>query len=202
MSKAIRTALSLGVSLILCSALMTAQPQSGGNNSDKGDSKEHHSRLGKVAFWRHHKKDDSKAKGQATVKQDSAKTSQVKPASPKQAASTKDPKQQPSPSHAASKPKVQAASQKAPAKTSQVKPASTQQTAVKKDAKQQPSASHAASKPKTQVSSTKGPAKTSQVKPASTKQASAKQASTKQASTKQVDSKKDQKPGQQSASGK
>ena len=53
MSKSIRTALSLVVSLVLFSALMMAE--AGGNNADKGKNKEHHSRFAKVAFWRHHK---------------------------------------------------------------------------------------------------------------------------------------------------
>src|SRR5579864_2389343 len=57
MSKAIRTTLSLVVSLVLLSALTMAQP--GGSNADKDKNrdknKEHHSRLTKFAFWRHHK---------------------------------------------------------------------------------------------------------------------------------------------------
>jgi len=65
MSKAIRTALSLVVSLVLFSALTMAQ--AGGNNADKGKNKEHHSSFAKVAFWRHHKDADKKAKqAQAT----------------------------------------------------------------------------------------------------------------------------------------
>jgi outer membrane biogenesis lipoprotein LolB len=69
MSKAIRTALSLVVCLVLFGALTMAQP--GGNNADKDKNTEHHSRLAKVAFWRHHK-----------------------PASAKQAAGKKDQKRQ------------------------------------------------------------------------------------------------------------
>src|SRR5439155_4508214 len=85
MSKAIRTALSLVVSLVLFSALTMAQ--AGGNNADKGKNKEHHSRFAKVAFWRHHKDADKNAKqaqaAQAPSKQAQAKTSQIKPASGK-----------------------------------------------------------------------------------------------------------------------
>jgi len=96
MSKSIRTALSLVVSLVLFSALMMAE--AGGNNADKGKNKEHHSRFAKVAFWRHHKDADKNAKQaqaeQAPSKQAQAKTSQIKPASTKQAAGKKDQKQE------------------------------------------------------------------------------------------------------------
>ena len=97
MSKAIRTTLSLVVSLVLFSALTMAQP--GGNNANKDKNKEHHSRLAKVAFWRRHHKDaDKNAKQaqatQAPSKQAQAKTAQIKPASTKQAAGKKDQKQE------------------------------------------------------------------------------------------------------------
>src|SRR5437016_11701667 len=95
MSKAIRTALSLVVSLVLFSALTMAQA---GGNDDKGKKKEHHSSLAKVAFWRHHKDADKKAKQaqatQAPSKQAQAKTAQIKPASTNQAAGKKDQKQE------------------------------------------------------------------------------------------------------------
>jgi hypothetical protein len=96
MSKAIRTILSLVVSLVLFSALTMAQ--AGGNNADKNKNKEHHSRLAKVAFWRHHKDADKNAKQaqamQAPSKQAQAKTAQVKPAPAKQPAGKKDQKQE------------------------------------------------------------------------------------------------------------
>jgi hypothetical protein len=96
MSKAIRTTLSLVVSLVLFSALTMAQ--AGGNHADKGKNKEHHSRLAKVAFWRHHKHADKNAKQdqatQAPSKQAQAKTAQIKPASTNQAAGKKDQKQE------------------------------------------------------------------------------------------------------------
>src|SRR2546422_10464221 len=96
MSKAIRTTLSLVVSLVLFSALTMAE--AGGHNADKDKNKEHHSRLAKVAFWRHHKHADKNAKqAQATQvpsKQAPAKTAQIKPASTKQAAGKKDQKQE------------------------------------------------------------------------------------------------------------
>jgi hypothetical protein len=81
MSKVIRTALSLVISLVLFSALAMAQP--GGKNADKRKNKEHHSRLAKVAFWRHHKGADKKAKARAPSKHAQAKKSQIKPASAK-----------------------------------------------------------------------------------------------------------------------
>src|SRR5438132_13179649 len=93
MSKSIRTALSLVVSLVLFSALTMAQA---GGNADNGKNKEHHSRFATVAFWRHHA--DKKAKQaqatQAPSKQAQAKTAQIKPASTKQAAGKKDQKQE------------------------------------------------------------------------------------------------------------
>jgi hypothetical protein len=96
MSKAIRTALSLVVSLVLFSALTMAQ--AGGSHADKSKNKEHHSRFAKVAFWRHHKDADKNAKQapteRAPSKQAQAKTSQIKPASTKQAAGKKDQKQE------------------------------------------------------------------------------------------------------------
>ncbi len=95
-SKAIRTTLSLVVSLVLFSALTMAQ--AGPNNADKDKNKEHHSRLAKVAFWRHHKDADKNAKQaqvtQVPSKQAQAKTAQIKPASTKQAAGKKDQKQE------------------------------------------------------------------------------------------------------------
>ncbi len=94
MSKAVRTILSLVVSLVLFSAMTMAQ--AGGNNAEKDKNKEHHSSLAKVAFWRHHKDADKDAKRaqatQAPSKQ--AQTAQVKPASAKQTAGKKDQKQE------------------------------------------------------------------------------------------------------------
>ena len=84
MSKAIRTALSLVVSLVLFSALTMAQA---GANADKDkNEKEHHSRLAKAAFWRHHKesvKNTKPSQAPQASKQTPAKTAQLKPASAK-----------------------------------------------------------------------------------------------------------------------
>jgi hypothetical protein len=93
MSKAIRTALSLVVSLVLFSALTMAQ--AGGDKAEKGKNKEHHSRLAKVAFWRHHKDADKKAK-QAQATQAPSKQAQAKtaPASTKRTVGKKDQKQE------------------------------------------------------------------------------------------------------------
>jgi hypothetical protein len=93
MSKAIRTILSFVIGLLLFSAMTMAQ--AGGNNAEKDTNKEHHSRLAKVAFWRHHKGADENAKrAQATPapsKQAEGKRTQVKPAVAKQAAGKKAP---------------------------------------------------------------------------------------------------------------
>jgi hypothetical protein len=95
MIKAIRTTLSLVLSLVLFSALTMAQ--AGGNNADKDRNKKHHSRLARLAFWRHHKDANKSAKqAQATPapsKPAQAKTAQIKPASVKQAAGKADQKQ-------------------------------------------------------------------------------------------------------------
>ena len=95
MRKAIRTILSLVVSLVLFSALTMAQ--AGGNNADKNkNNKEHHSRISKLAFWRHHRDSDKSAKTvqatQTTSKPAQAKAAQIKPASTKQVAGKKDQK--------------------------------------------------------------------------------------------------------------
>jgi hypothetical protein len=94
MGKAIRTTLSLVVGLVLFTTLTMAQP--GGNNANKDKNKEHHSRISKLAFWRHHKGADKNAKqAQATQvpsKQAQAKTAQLKPASTKQVTGKKDQK--------------------------------------------------------------------------------------------------------------
>ena len=88
MSKAVRTTLSLLVSLVLFSALTMAQ--AGGNNADKDKNKGHHSRLTKVAFWRHHKDTDKNAKQaqatQAPSRPAQTKAAEIKPVSTKQAA--------------------------------------------------------------------------------------------------------------------
>ena len=98
MSKAIRTVLSLAVGLLLFSAMTTAQD--GGKNTEKDKNQPQHSRLGKVAFWRHHQDADKNAKPakvtQAPSKQAhaQAKTAQAKPVPAKQIAGNKDQKQE------------------------------------------------------------------------------------------------------------
>src|SRR2546426_3992011 len=58
MSKAIRTTLSLVVSLVLFSALTMAQ--TGGNNANKNKNKQHHRRPAKDAFLRRPHKNANK----------------------------------------------------------------------------------------------------------------------------------------------
>jgi hypothetical protein len=86
MSKAIRTILSLVVSLVFFSMLTMAQ--TGANNAEKDKNKEHHNRFSKVAFWRHHSAADKNAKPAMPTpsKQAQAKPAQVKPVSTKQVA--------------------------------------------------------------------------------------------------------------------
>ena len=95
MSKAVRTILCLVVSLVLFGTVALAQ--SGGSNASKDKSKknkEHHSRLAKVEFWRHHKDNAKNAKPvkQAESKQAQPKPTQVKKASAKQVVAKKDQK--------------------------------------------------------------------------------------------------------------
>ena len=92
MTKAIRTTLSLVVALVLFSALTMAQ--AAGNASKNKDTKEHHSRLSKAAFWRHKDggKNAKQTKPAQESKQSHAKTAQLKPASAKVSAK-KDQKQ-------------------------------------------------------------------------------------------------------------
>src|SRR5260370_16632460 len=67
--------------------------QAGGNNADQDKNQDknkgHHSRLTKVAFWRHHKDTDKNAKQaqatQAPSNPAQAKTAEIKPVSTKQA---------------------------------------------------------------------------------------------------------------------
>lgn len=102
MSKAIRTALSLVVSLVLLSTLNTAQTAP---STDKKEDKAHHSRLTKAAFWRHHPDAGTKTKPAtaASTKPQSqkpqsqkpqAKPAQLKPVSAKTTASKNDQKPQ------------------------------------------------------------------------------------------------------------
>lgn len=96
MSKPIRTALGVVVGLMLFSSLAIAQ--AGSNNVDNNKSPEHHSRLAKAAFWRHHRDSDKdKNAKQVPSAQTPAKQAvqkpQIKPASAKQATASKDQKQ-------------------------------------------------------------------------------------------------------------
>ena len=132
MNKAIRTALSLGTGLVLLSAFAIAEPQAAAKDSGKENKKQ--SRVGKVAFWRHHKKDDStKAKSQTPSRQEPAKTSQVKPASAKPPVTKNVQKQgQQPPRQVASKGKAPAPARHAGNRKPQVKPASAKQPVGKK----------------------------------------------------------------------
>jgi hypothetical protein len=90
MSKAMSTTLSLVVSIVLLSALTLAKTS--GNNADKDQNKQHHSRLSKIAFWRHHKDTNKNVKAQAQSKHAQAKTAKVKPVAAKQATNKKEQK--------------------------------------------------------------------------------------------------------------
>ena len=95
MSKTIRIILSLVVSLVLFTTLTMAQ--AGRNDADKNENnKEHHSRISKLAFWRHHKDADKNAKQahatQTPSKPAQAKAAQIKPTSTKQVAGKKEQK--------------------------------------------------------------------------------------------------------------
>jgi hypothetical protein len=108
MSKAIRNTLNLVLSLLLLTGLTMAQ--AGGKTAAKNTNKEHHSRISKVAFWRHNNKDAAKNTKQAHVAPTSSKTAATKPAQLK-TASVKQ------------------------TKKAQLKSASVEQTTAKKDQK-------------------------------------------------------------------
>ncbi len=94
MPKIVRTTLSLVVSLGLFTALAVAQADA--NNAQKDKNKEHHSRLAKVEFWRHHRgshKKQGNAK-QAPSSQAQSTAAETKPALAKQAAGKKDQKRE------------------------------------------------------------------------------------------------------------
>jgi Ni/Co efflux regulator RcnB len=87
MRKTIRTVLGLAVSVVLFSALATAQPS--GSKADQNKNEEHHSRL---KFWQRHNTSKKKTKAQAQSKQFQARKTQMKPTSAKQAAPKTDSK--------------------------------------------------------------------------------------------------------------
>ncbi len=173
MSKGIRTIVTLAVSLLLFSAVLLAEPAK--NNASKDKNKEHHSRLSKVAFWRHSKDADNKAKPAQTpsrhakseqvksVPSKGPKTAQAKAVSPKQSGKKdkKDVKQAP---HAANVSKVSGkktqvasktnSSQKAPiankAKSNQKSPvASNSKPTQKAQVGNKTKSNHKAQEPKT-----------------------------------------------------
>ena len=90
MDSAIKTTLVGG--LMLCSAMTLAQ------TVGKAGKEEHHSRLAKVAFWRHHKDNAKNAKPAratpAQAKQVQAKPAQIKGAPARQAVIRKDHRQE------------------------------------------------------------------------------------------------------------
>ena len=83
MSKAVRTILSLVVSMVLFNAV--AMAHAGGEHIDKHkkENKEHHSRLSKLAFWRHPKHTDTSLRtaqaNHAAPKSIGVKTAQTTP---------------------------------------------------------------------------------------------------------------------------
>jgi hypothetical protein len=93
MSRATRTILTLAVGGLLLSAMTMAQ--TAGKNSEKDKNKQQHSRLSKVAFWRHHQDANKNAKpAKASSKPAKATTAQVKPVAAKQVAGRTDQKQE------------------------------------------------------------------------------------------------------------
>jgi hypothetical protein len=91
MNQAFRTTQRLVVSALLLTAVAIAQ--AGASNTDNTKSTEHHSKLSKVAFWRHHNDANKNAKQDAakpaTSEHAQPKAAQVKPAAAKQSQSSK-----------------------------------------------------------------------------------------------------------------
>jgi hypothetical protein len=100
MSKAVRTTLSLVVSLLLFSVVALAQAGGHKQKDINTNHKAPHSRFSKLAFWRHHKNNDKDAKQDqakpAQSKQSQPRAALVKPSPAKPAAgkSKKDQKQE------------------------------------------------------------------------------------------------------------
>ena len=99
MDKVVRTTLSLVVILVPFSVVALAQAV--GNNANKDKSEEHHSRLAKLEFWRHH--ENHKNSGwnaqrtqaePAQSKPAQAKALQAKPSPARPAGAKKDPKEE------------------------------------------------------------------------------------------------------------
>ena len=65
MNKTVRTTLSLFLGMALLSAVALAGVNGTAAKKDNKDQKEHHSRLAKAAFWRHHHNEKNSAKPQA-----------------------------------------------------------------------------------------------------------------------------------------
>ena len=91
MNHACRTTKSLVASALLLTAVATAQ--AGAKNTGTTKSTEHHSKLSKVAFWRHHNDANKNAKQDAakpaTSEHAQPKAAQVKPAAAKQSQASK-----------------------------------------------------------------------------------------------------------------
>jgi hypothetical protein len=131
MSRTTKTMLTLGISVLLLSAMTMAQAAAKNSAKDPGKDTQQHSRLSKVAFWRHHNdasKNAKPAKTTASSKQAKPTTAQVKPVSAKQVSgkpvtANKDQKSQ-SHAGAASKPATKSATKTAPvAKKAKTEPA-------------------------------------------------------------------------------
>jgi hypothetical protein len=92
MSKAIRTGSCFLVSLVLLSAIA----QASANKNENPKKTAQHSKISKVAFWRHHKDGDKNPKHAtaAASKHDESNKPQLKPVSAKQVTANKDQKQQ------------------------------------------------------------------------------------------------------------
>ena len=88
MSKTVRTMVSVAVGLLLLSSMTMAQAAAKNSAKDKDKNQQQHSRLSKVAFWRHHSDADKNAKkaktAPATPEQANAKKAHVKPVAAKQ----------------------------------------------------------------------------------------------------------------------
>jgi hypothetical protein len=155
MNKAIRTTLSLVVSLVLLSMVTMAQAGSNADMDKSDKSKQHHGHLAKAAFWRHHKDSSKSTKpaqpAHSNAQPAQAKAAQLKPTSAKLPAG-KTQKQEPQ-AKTVSKPASKSASAtKANAVTktnSSVKPTAAN-TKTKSSASKSPATSKVKPQPKTQ----------------------------------------------------
>ena len=126
-----RSVASVLVSIVVLGMLTVAQASASTDKNTKND--EHHSRLSKAAFWKHHKHHDKTAKPSPSMPQEAhtqkvqPKTAQLKPVSAKRSTATKEQNQ----AHASKASKPSTGKSVAVTKTTSKKPTNEQTSSFK-----------------------------------------------------------------------